>query len=82
MSTAQIKKDLHKYVDTVDTPFLYAVYNLMKVHMEENTPVGYNIKGEPISAHQLKIRVKAAQARMDKGEFTSQEELEKEAASW
>jgi len=82
MSTAQIKKSLHKYVDTLDLPFLNAVHNLIKAHVEENSIVGYNSKGKPIAARELRTRVKSSQARMDKGQFISHEDVEKEAASW
>ena len=82
MSTAQIKKNLHKYVDNLDVPFLQAVYNLVKTHVDENTVIGYSAKGKTITARELRKRVKTAQSRMDKGQFISHEDVEKEAASW
>ena len=82
MSTTQIRKHLHKYVDSLDTPFLQAVYGLIKAHVDENTLVGYTSKRKPITTHDLKVRVKVAQTRMDKGHYVSQEDVEKEAALW
>jgi len=82
MGTTQIRKHLHKYVDSLDAPFLQAVYSLIKAHVDENTVVGYTAKGKAITTRELKTRVKAAQTRMDKGQYISQEDLEKEAAKW
>jgi hypothetical protein len=43
--------------------------------------VGYS-NGIPITKKQLIKRIDAAEKRIAKGEFTSQEDLEREAANW
>jgi hypothetical protein len=44
--------------------------------------VAYTVVGEPLTAAQYKKRVLEADAAIDRGEFTTQEDLEKEAESW
>jgi hypothetical protein len=44
--------------------------------------VAYTVVGEPLNAAQYKKKVQEADAAIDRGEFTTQEDLEKEAESW
>ncbi|MDH5367261.1 MAG: hypothetical protein OEW67_09760 [Cyclobacteriaceae bacterium] len=44
--------------------------------------VGYSTNDTPITRKQLIKRIDAAEKRIARGEFTTQEDLEKEAANW
>jgi len=44
--------------------------------------VGYEINGEPIKPSTVVRQLEAAKQRIDRGEYTTQEDLEKEAESW
>lgn len=81
MSTQEIKKELHHYIDHADLTFLKMVHAMTKVYEKESI-VGYDIDGTPISEQILKNRVKSASKRVKSGEFISQEEIEKEIENW
>ncbi|TKB98850.1 hypothetical protein [Pedobacter cryophilus] len=49
---------------------------------KSNPILGYNVKGELITRSQLVKQIEEAEARMDGGEFTSQEDLEKQSENW
>lgn len=55
---------------------------MKQVYIDECTIVGHTTSGKPISKTGLKKRIKDAEARIDKGEFVSQEDLEKEIELW
>ncbi|MGD1846339.1 MAG: hypothetical protein ACFB10_13210 [Salibacteraceae bacterium] len=44
--------------------------------------VGRAIDGTPLTAEELWQRIQEAEARIDNGEFTTQEDLEKESEGW
>ena len=51
--------------------------------LQKNNPVvGYGANGDVITRQQLIHRLREAEERIDKGEFTTQENLEKEAENW
>jgi len=62
-----------------DSSIIEQIKNLLK---QNNPVVGYTMIGEPITRKQLIMQIEAAEKRMDKGEYTSQEDLEKESESW
>ena len=49
---------------------------------KNNSVVGYGANGDVIKRQQLINRIGEAEERIDKGEFTDQEDLEKEAENW
>ena len=49
----------------------------------KNDPVvGFGIEGDPITRKQLVKRIEEAEKRIDSGEYTTQEDLEKESEGW
>jgi hypothetical protein len=44
--------------------------------------VGYELSGEPITRSMLMRQLEEAEQRIDRGEYITQEDLEKEAESW
>ena len=66
-------------------PFLLAAYLKIieqGIKKKEGEVIGYSTKGEPITPEILKKTVREASERVKKGDFISQEELEKESDSW
>ena len=58
------------------------ISQIKKILSKMNNPiVGYS-NGTPITKKQLINRIEAAEKRIEKGEFISQDDLEKEAANW
>lgn len=60
-----------------------SIIEKIKQLLKKNNPVvGYGTNGVPITGKQLIQRIEKAEQRIDKGEFTSQEDLEKESEDW
>ena len=58
------------------------ISQIKRILEKVNDPiVGYS-NGTPITKKQLIKRIDAAEKRIAKGEFTSQDDLEREAANW
>jgi predicted ribonuclease YlaK len=81
MGTAELRKDLHIYIDKADDKFLRMVHALRKEY-EGTDAVGYKVDGTPITKEDVRKRVKAASARVKAGDYISQEDLEKEVEGW
>lgn len=81
MSGAELRKELHSYIDQADDTFLKMVHAMSKEYKKSEI-AGYNIDGSPISLKDLKNRVKAASKRVKEGHYTTQEEVEKEIRNW
>lgn len=59
------------------------IRQLKKILGKENeSVVGYRVTGEPITRKQLMKKVEDAERRIEAGQFTSQQDLEREAESW
>jgi hypothetical protein len=81
MGAAELRKELHNYIDHADETFLKMVYAMSKEYKSSGV-VGYNVDGSPISQEDLKKRVKAASKRVKAGNYITQEDLEKEVENW
>ena len=81
MSTIELKKELHHYIDNADETFLKMVHAMSKEY-DKPTIVGYNVDGTPITQQDLKSRVKAASKRVKSGDYFTQKEVEKEIENW
>ncbi len=81
MSTAELRKELHSYIDKADETFLKMVHAMSKEY-KPSAIVGYNVDGSPITQKDLRNRVKAASKRVKTGIYISQEDLEKEVEDW
>lgn len=60
-----------------------SIIEQIKQLLKKNNPVmGYDIKGAPITGKQLIQRIEKAEQRIDKGEYITQEDIEKESENW
>ena len=50
--------------------------------LEEELVVGYAADGKPLTREKYNQRLKNAEDQLKSGQFTSQEDLEKEAETW
>lgn len=78
MSTAELKEELHQYIDQGDKKFLHMMQALAKAYLEED----YTLPGNPMSVEEYKGRIRQAKANIAAGNFTTQEDLEKEMEQW
>ena len=63
MSAAELRKELHRYIDHADDTFLKMVHAMSKEYKKSEI-AGYNIDGSPITQKDLINRVKAASKRV------------------
>lgn len=77
MGTTQLRKELHKYIDSADDRILRLVKGMFQADLDD-----YALPGERMSENALKQRVRAAKERIESGQFTSQEDLEREIKEW
>ena len=85
MTTTQIRSKLHKSIDQVDERFLSAMYVVTQQYLKKTSSAlqeSYTFYGKPMSIEKLKKRIQEAEARIDAGQYTTQEELEKEMKKW
>lgn len=81
MSTIELRKELHQYIDEADLTFLKMV-RAMSLEYKKTTVAGYNIDGTPITKQDLRKRVVAASKRVKSGDFMAHEEIAKEVENW
>ncbi len=78
MGTAQLKEELHQYVDRGDKKLLHMMKAVAKAYFEDD----YTLPGDPMSIEQYKDRIKEAKSNIEAGHFTTQEDLEQEMQQW
>ena len=79
MGTAEIRQELHRYIDKADEEFLKMVQALTKNYKEEED---YTLPGPPMDVETYRKRIKEASARVKAGDYITQEDLEKEMEQW
>jgi hypothetical protein len=50
--------------------------------LEEEMVVGYTAEGEPLTKELYNLRLKKAEEQLKSGQYTTQEDLEKESENW
>ena len=78
MGTAQLKEELHEYVNLGDRKLLHMMQAMAKAYFDEE----YTLPGKPMSIQAYINRVREAKSNIEAGNFTTQEDLEKEMEQW
>jgi hypothetical protein len=71
---------IEKLTQIEDIDIIEQVKELL--NQKNNQVFGYGINGTPITRKQLIKRIEAAEERIDRGEYTTQEDIEKESQNW
>ncbi|NBC83344.1 MAG: hypothetical protein GVY19_08165 [Bacteroidetes bacterium] len=79
MDTAQIKQELHQFIDKGDERFLRLVHAVATNYKNDED---YTLPGSPMDVETYKTRIKNAKERVKAGYYTTQEDLEKEMEQW
>jgi len=91
MSTQQIKEMLHQRIEQVDESFLRVMYAMAEAYMKEIeeaelekqiNSVPPNPNWKPLTEKELVARLEESSAEVDRGEYITIEDLEKEAEQW
>jgi hypothetical protein len=78
----QVEK-LHLIEELARIQDVYIIEQIKQLLKQKDNPVvGYDIKGGSISRKQLIKRIEEAETRINNGEYTTQEDLEKESENW
>lgn len=79
MNTAQIKQELHKYIDNGDDRFLRLIHAVATNYSGDED---YAVPGPPMNIDTYRKKIQNAKERVKAGYFTTQEDLEKEMEQW
>ena len=85
MSTAEKREALRQKIDQLDEKFIEAIYAIVEAYEEkdEDPIIGYDIEGNPKRASVMKkIYNEQVKNAIEKGEFITIEDLEKEMETW
>jgi FixJ family two-component response regulator len=81
MEAVNLREELTEYLKTADERLL----NVLKAVVEsyrENDIVAYGLEGKPVTRKEYRQELLAAEEEISKGDYLSQEDLEKEIDSW
>lgn len=78
MGALKIKEELIHLIEEGDNRLLKMLYAVAK----EYNRMDFTLPGDPMSEDELKERVFSAKKRIESGQFTTQEQLEKEMKEW
>lgn len=81
MGALELRDSLLQYINQADERLLKVVKAVMESYWEEEI-VAYAIDGKPLTKLAYKEELKEAKAEIERGEFTTQEDLEKESENW
>ena len=82
MTATTLRKEVQQYINYADERFLRMVYSLAKEYAKkDNTVVGYHV-GKSIKRSQLLADLKEAEQQIERGEYTTIDQLEKESETW
>jgi len=79
MGTAELRKELHSYIDKADEESLKKIYALARSHEDEED---YTLPGPPMDVEAYRKRILKASDSAKAGHYTSSEDLEKEMEQW
>ena len=84
MSTAEKRQTLQKRIEEMDDKFINMVYAMMEAYVTKEDPIiGYDIEGNPKRASVMKkIYDEQVKNAIEKGEYITIDDLEKEMETW
>ncbi|MCF8357092.1 MAG: hypothetical protein K9H48_21835 [Melioribacteraceae bacterium] len=83
MNVIEKRDFIHNYLHRANEDFINEVYKkMLSVLKEDNPVVGYGENDEPINKSQFIADIKEAEAQIERGEYLTIDELEKESGQW
>ena len=80
-----MRHEVTTWLETLDEDFLSAVHAMVGTYVSKRkkSPVlGYEADGTAVTADEFLRQADEAMAAVDRGEYTTLEELDKESATW
>lgn len=81
MGALELRESVLEYINTADERLLKVVKAVIESYQEEEI-VAFSVEGKPITRNEYKIQLANTKLEIERGEFTSQEDLEKESEKW
>lgn len=85
MSAAEIRTEIHNYLEKVqDESFLKVVHSMLGAYVREHEDpvIGYDVDGVPLYASVARKLFKEQLEGVERGEYITIEDLEKEMEKW
>lgn len=82
MGAAELRKELHLFIDQADERFLRMVHSLAAEYTKDESEVVAYRAGNAITKNQLYQELKEAEKEIENGDYTTIEEFEKESSQW
>lgn len=81
MGALELRDSVLEYINTADERLLKVVKAVIESY-QENDIVAYAIDGTPLTRTTYKTELQEAKAEIGRGEYISQEDLEKDSNNW
>jgi hypothetical protein len=81
MGALELRDSVLEYINTADERLLKVVKAVIESY-QENDVVAYTVDGNPLTRIDYKEELQQAKAEIKRGEYTTQEDLEKESNNW
>lgn len=81
MGALELRDSVLKYINDADDKLLKVVKEFIETYQEEEI-VAFGIDKKPISRESYKASLLESEAEIKRGEYISQEDLEKESQNW
>ncbi|MBN2819627.1 MAG: hypothetical protein JXP36_11690 [Bacteroidales bacterium] len=82
MGAAELRKELHSFIDHADERFLRMVHSLASEYTKDESDVIAYRAGNPITKNQLYQELKEAEQEIESGDYMTIEEFAKESSQW
>ncbi len=83
MKTVEKRDYIHSHLHQIDENLVNEIYLKISSLIDEKDPVvGFDTSNKPIKKGQFIAEIKEAEAQIEKGEYITIEELEKESETW
>ena len=83
MKTVEKRDYIHSHLHQIDENLVNEMYQKIRALIVEKDPiVGYDASNKPIKKSQFVADIKKAETQIEKGEYITIEELEKESEKW
>jgi hypothetical protein len=81
MGALELRDSVLEYINIADERLLKVVKAVIESY-QENDIIGYTVDGNPLTRNTYKEELQEAKAEIKRGEYSTQEDLEKESKNW
>jgi hypothetical protein len=81
MGALELRESVLEYINTADERLLKVVKAVIESYQEEEI-VAFSVEGKPITRSEYKSQLAETKLEIEKGDYISQDDLEKESENW